>query len=235
MLEENNIYGLSTSGTNADSHMLTNMEWGAITYLTHSKYGRCPNGSCTRVTINNCQSYVTGIGGDSISAGKSSTSCVTAANQYDGVYGKLASTTGNITGVYDMSGGAWEYVMGSMSKVTTGYTFSPSNTGFASNWFTNDTSKYLTTYAKDTVSSGQQSYNRSRLGDATAEALLSATSDGGWYSNYASFPYSSTTWFFRGGSYNNSSNAGLFYFYYHTGSGAHSYYSFRSSLVSIPS
>ena len=230
-----NIYGLSTSRTNADSHMLTNMEWGAITYLTHSKYGRCPNGSCTRVTINNCQSYVTGIGGDSISAGKSSTSCVTAANQYDGVYGKLASTTGNITGVYDMSGGAWEYVMGSMSKVTTGYTFSPSNTGFASNWFTNDTSKYLTTYAKDTVSSGQQSYNRSRLGDATAEALLSATSDGGWYSNYASFPYSSTTWFFRGGSYNNSSNAGLFYFYYHTGSGAHSYYSFRSSLVSIPS
>ena len=230
-----NIYGLSTSRTNADSHMLTNMEWGAITYLTHSKYGRCPNGSCTRVTINNCQSYVTGIGGDSISAGKSSTSCVTAANQYDGVYGKLASTTGNITGVYDMSGGAWEYVMGSMSKVTTGYTFSPSNTGFASNWFTNDTSKYLTTYAKDTVSSGQQSYNRARLGDATAEALLSATSDGGWYSNYASFPYSSTTWFFRGGSYNNSSNAGLFYFYYHTGSGAHSYYSFRSSLVSIPS
>ena len=230
-----NIYGLSTSRTNADSHMLTNMEWGAITYLTHSKYGRCPNGSCTRVTINNCQSYVTGIGGDSISAGKSSTSCVTAANQYDGVYGKLASTTGNITGVYDMSGGAWEYVMGSMSKVTTGYTFSPSNTGFASNWFTNDTSKYLTTYAKDTVSSGQQSYNIARLGDATAEALLSATSDGGWYSNYASFPYSSTTWFFRGGSYNNSSNAGLFYFYYHTGSGAHSYYSFRSSLVSIPS
>ena len=230
-----NIYGLSTSRTNADSHMLTNMEWGAITYLTHSKYGRCPNGSCTRVTINNCQSYVTGIGGDSISAGKSSTSCVTAANQYDGVYGKLASTTGNITGVYDMSGGAWEYVMGSMSKVTTGYTFSPSNTGFASNWFTNDTSKYLTTYAKDTVSSGQQSYNRARLGDATAETLLSATSDGGWYSNYASFPYSSTTWFFRGGSYNNSSNAGLFYFYYHTGSGAHSYYSFRSSLVSISS
>ncbi len=230
-----NIYGLSTSRTNADSHMLTNMEWGAITYLTHSKYGRCPNGSCTRVTINNCQSYVTGIGGDSISAGKSSTSCVTAANQYDGVYGNLASTTGNITGVYDMSGGAWEYVMGSMSKVTTGYTFSPSNTGFASNWFTNDTSKYLTTYAKDTVSSGQQSYNRARLGDATAETLLSATSDGGWYSNYASFPYSSTTWFFRGGSYNNSSNAGLFYFYYHTGSGAHSYYSFRSSLVSISS
>ena len=230
-----NIYGLSISRTNTDSHMLTNMEWGAITYLTHSKYGRCPNGSCTRVTINNCQSYVTGIGGDSISASKSSTSCVTAANQYDGTYGKLASTTGNITGVYDMSGGAWEYVMGSMSKVTTGYTFSPSNTGFASNWFTNDTSKYLTTYAKDTVSSGQQSYNRARLGDATAEALLSATSDGGWYSNYASFPYSSTTWFFRGGSYNNSSNAGLFYFYYHTGSGAHSYYSFRSSLVSIPS
>ena len=30
----------------------------------------------------------------------------------------LASTTGNITGLYDMSGGAWEYVAGYLNEVT---------------------------------------------------------------------------------------------------------------------
>ncbi|MCI7241593.1 MAG: hypothetical protein MR550_03520, partial [Bacilli bacterium] len=105
----NNIYGLSTSRTNTDSHMLKNMEWGAVTYLTNSNYGRCTNGTCTEVTINNCDSQVTGIGGDTVSASSSSTTCTTAANKYNGAKGMLASTTGNITGVYDMSGGAMEH------------------------------------------------------------------------------------------------------------------------------
>ena len=39
------------------------------------------------------------------------------------------STTGNITGVFDMSGGAWEYVMGN-------YNNAESSSGFASSWFT---------------------------------------------------------------------------------------------------
>ena len=80
-----------------------------------------------------------------MSASSSSTTCTTAANQYNGTYGKLASTTGNITGVYDMSGDSWEYVMGNISKVTTGHTFYPASSGFASNWYTTDTAKYLTT------------------------------------------------------------------------------------------
>ncbi len=33
---------------------------------------------------------------------------------YNTETGYLASTTGNITGIYDMSGGSWEYVMGVM-------------------------------------------------------------------------------------------------------------------------
>src|SRR5574344_540555 len=32
-----------------DSHMMKNMEWGAVAYLTQSKYGRCTNGTCTEV------------------------------------------------------------------------------------------------------------------------------------------------------------------------------------------
>ena len=213
MQTSSNIYGLSTSRTNTDSHMLTNFEWGAVAYLTNSKYGRCTDGSCTEVTINNCNTYVTGIGANTVSASSSSTTCTTAANQYNGTYGKLASTTGNATGVYDMSGGSYEYVMGNISKVTTGYTFYPSSSSFASSWYTTDTAKYVTTYAYDSSNKfNQTAYNRGRLGDATAETLLSASSSGGWYSDYAIFPYSSTAWFNRGGYFNDGSYAGVFNF-----------------------
>ena len=213
MQTSSNIYGLSASRTNTDSHMLTNYEWGAVAYLTNSKYGRCTEGSCTEVTINNCSSKVTGIGANTISAGSSSTTCTTAANQYNGTYGKLASTTGNITGVYDMSGGSLEYVMGNISKVTIGYTFYPSSSSFSSSWYTTDTAKYLTTYAYDSSNQANQTaYNRGRLGDATAETLLSASTSGGWYSDFAHFPYSSDAWFGRGGDFSSGSIAGVFYF-----------------------
>ena len=232
MQTSSNIYGLSTSRTNTDSHMLTNFEWGAVAYLTNSKYGRCTNGTCTEVTINNCNTYVTGIGADTVSASESATTCTTAANKYDGTYGKLASTTGNITGVYDMSGGSWEYVMGNISKVTTGYTFYPLNSSFASSWYTTSTAKYLTTYAYDTEYTNQKAYNRGRLGDATAETLLSASSSGGWYSDYAYFLCSSGAWFHRGGNYNQGSKAGVFGFSNISGN-ANDFYSSRAALVSL--
>ena len=47
LTENGNIYGLATS--DADSHLMKNSEWGAVAYLTHSKYGR--NGE--EITINN--------------------------------------------------------------------------------------------------------------------------------------------------------------------------------------
>ena len=230
MQTSSNIYGLNTSRTNTDSHMLTNYEWGAVAYLTNSKYGRCTDESCTEVTINNCNTNVTGIGANTVSEGESSTTCTTAANKYDGTYGKLASTTGNITGVYDMSGGSWEYVMGNISKVTTGYTFYPLNSSFASSWYTTSTAKYLTTYAYDTVYNNQKAYNRARLGDATAEVVLSNGVTGGWYSGYTNFPYPSYAWFTRGGYYYNGSYAGVFYFYYNNG---FSNASSRAALVSL--
>ena len=232
MQTSSNIYGLNTSRTNTDSHMLTNYEWGAVAYLTNSKYGRCDYDGCTEVTINNCSSYITGIGAGSVSDDESSTTCTTAANQYNGTYGKLASTTGNITGVYDMSGGAYEYTMGNISSVTTGYTFYPSSSGFANSWYTTDTAKYVTTYAQDTVYNNQKAYNRGRLGDATAEVVFSTGGSGGWYSDYASLPYAFYAWFYRGAGYAASSKAGVFYSTYRDGFD-HSDSSSRATLVSL--
>ena len=220
MQTSSNIYGLNTSRTNTDSHMITNYEWGAVAYLTNSKYGRCTNGSCTEVTINNCSSFITGIGADGVSlkdSYSSSTTCTTSANQYDGTKGILASTTGNITGVYDMNGGASEHVMGNMSSASGSYTFYPSGgSGFANGWYTTSTAKYITTYAYESSNNNrtnQMAYNRSRLGDATGEVVLSTGGNGGgWYSDDAYFPHSNFSWFMRGDYYAKSSSAGMFAF-----------------------
>ena len=233
MQTSSNIYGLSTSRTNTDSHMLTNYEWGAVAYLTNSKYGRCTDGSCTEVSINGygeTSNYTTMTGCGPISSG--STSYSTTCNAYNTTLGQLASTTGNVTGVYDMSGGAAEYVMGNMSSASGSYTFYPSNSSFASSWYTTDTAKYVTTYAYDTVYNNQTAYNRGRLGDATAETLLTASISGGWYADSAFFPYSSTSWFSRSSIFDRSSAAGLFYFNSYAG-GRGYLSSSRTALVSL--
>ena len=103
------------SKTNIDAHMLKYTEWGAVAYLTQSQYRR--NG--TEVSVNQCSSYITGagrgIGAETDNPIYNSTynsSTITDDQRYDGNIGKLSSTTGNVYGIYDMSGEAYEYVMG---------------------------------------------------------------------------------------------------------------------------
>ena len=231
MQTTNNIYGLSTDKSLADSHMLTNMEWGAVAYLTNSNYGRCSGGTCTEVTINNCSSYVTGIGADTVSASQSSTTCTTDANKYNGTKGVLASTTGNVYGVYDMSGGAYDCVMGNVSSTADTYTFYSSSAGFSSSWYSNySNQKYVNTYANGSTYNDQTAYNRARLGDATGEVVSSSGS--GWYGDVAHFPRPTYPWFYRGGYKGDSSYAGVFYSKNFRGN-AHSYYSTRATLVSL--
>ncbi len=229
MQTTNNIYGLSTDKSLADSHMLTNMEWGAVAYLTNSNYGRCSGGACTEITINNCSTLVTGIGADTVSASDSTTTCTTDANKYNGTKGVLASTTGNVYGVYDMSGGAFESVMGNMSSTADSYTFYSSSSGFASSWYSNySNQKYVNTYANGSTYNNQTAYNRARLGDATGEVVSS--SGYAWYSDNAYFPSSRASWFERGGGYAYISNAGVFYFR-SNGGDAYSSNSARAALL----
>ena len=220
MQKDGNIYGLSTDKSVTDSHILTNMEWGAVAYLTNSNYGRCSGGACTEVTINNCNSYVTGIGGNTVNDDFSTTACTTDANKYNGAKGILASTTGNIYGVYDMSGGSHEFSMGNASSTTNTYTFNSLKTEFASNWYSNySNQKYVITYANGLTNSDQAAYNRARLGDATGEVVSSSGgSAGGWYSTKSVFPYSNWSWLTRGGGLNNiGDRPGVFNFNQTTG------------------
>ncbi len=97
-----NEYGFNGS---EDTHMSKNSEWGAVAYLSQSKYGEATE----EVYFNNCANLITGISGDDVVSLLSSTTCTT--NTYDTTKGQKASTTGTIYGVYDMSGGAVDYVM----------------------------------------------------------------------------------------------------------------------------
>ena len=223
MQKDSNIYGLSTNEDNTDSHLIKNMEWGAVAYLTNSNYGRCSEGTCTRVANNDCVTFITGIGGSTVSSGSSSTTCTSDANKYNGAKGVLASTTGNVYGVYDMSGGSNEYVMGNMSRTTDAYKFYPCSSEFASSWYDNySNQKYVNTYTNGSTSQDQTAYNRARLGDATVEIVSS--------DDYFPFPGSSYSWFQRGG----YSYYGAFVFRFDSGNGQiMNVDSTRATLVSL--
>ena len=185
---------------NLNSHMLKNSEWGAVAYLTESKYGR--NG--TEVTINNSSDYITG---------SAQTSSGTT-NDYKSTEGILASSTGNVTGIYDLSGGAYEYVAafynGSTSSNLTNNGGSFASKGGLS-------TEYATAYTGTTASSAY------KPGDATYE-----TSE--WHDDSASFVHSNYPFFLRGGSCDGGSRAGVFYFGNYEGF-ANRYYSFRVCLA----
>ena len=200
MRNSENDFGFKTTD---ETHMIKNIEWGAIAYFSHSKYGRCTNDTCEQITINNCNSYITGIGADTVSASKSSTTCTTDANKYNGEKGVLASTTGNVYGIYDINGGSWEYVMG--------FSVNSSNQFVASDFDFNTEiqSKYYDSYAYGTewIGSG---YARGKLGDATKE--MGPADRATWYSDIAGFVYESYNRFMRGGYYSINTYAGAFAF-----------------------
>ncbi len=182
-------YGLSSY----DSHMMKNSEWGAVAYLTHSKYGK--NGE---VILNNNSSYTTGCGADNASESSTSTCKNAYGSKGNGTYNQ--STTGNITGIFDMSGGAYEYVMASSAKQDG--SFNTASSGFTSA----PDSKYYDQYDYNT---SNNNHSISKLGDAMKEVYVSSTKH--WYEDYGYMPNSSNPWVVRGGGCSSDSDAGVFY------------------------
>ena len=90
MKNSNNQYGLNT---NTDTHMIKNSEWGAVAYLSHSKYGTCTDGTCKEVNINNSDSYYTGRSGGSPSASR----FTEGTYKYNDIYNKTTTMTGGTT------------------------------------------------------------------------------------------------------------------------------------------
>jgi hypothetical protein len=137
-----------------------------------------------------------------------STSSGTTCNYYNTTIGKLASTTQNIYGVYDMNGGAWEYVMG-VTYDSAGTAPYYSDSGFTAGTIPN--AKYYDLYNYGTTDNDAAAYIRGKLGDATKEVVASSGST--WYGSIASFPVYGGSWFMRGGAFfDNGTDAGVLCF-----------------------
>ena len=176
---------LSINGANeTDTHMIKNIEWGAVAYLKQSKYGL---GVTDIVSSSNSNGVI-------YTGGGSGTSYKTNTGQ---------STTGNITGVYDMSGGADEYVMGNYNK----------QTGSSGLTISSIPIEHIDIYSGTNVS-------YSHLGDAMGETAR-------WYSDCVDNSHRS--WFARGLKTGPGGHAGVFSFGTYTGE-ANNYYGFRVVL-----
>ena len=229
---------------NLDSHMMKNTEWGAVAYLQHSVYG-----SQASVRINNNKAFITGYAA-TVEPTKGYSSSSIDGNRYEstslGIGGSytinylnndanVASTTGNRSGIYDMSGGSWEYVMGYTTGAST-VGGSSGITGLYSNFFTDSTyTKYWNKY----TSTSSKNYSSRILGDATGEMGPfgyemdmdnHSRSKSSWYKDYADNVYSDIPWFIRGGNWSHGISAGIFAFNYHTGAVA-TFLSYRIVLT----
>ena len=217
---------------NLDSHMMKSTEWGSVAYLQHSKYG-----SMTSVRINNNIAYITGYaatvepilgfnGGTSIDGNRIESTSLSQDGTYTINYlnqkSIVASTTNNYTGIYDMSGGAWEYVMGYTTKATTVGGIS-GITSLYPNFFNDSSySKYWDKYTATVTTN----YDNRILGDATGEMGPfgnekdpdgSYRNKSSWYKDYAQFCNSSGVWFGRGSNWRDGTVSGSFAFFARSG------------------
>ncbi len=216
----NTVYNMFVSAYNYDSanksHMMKNTEWGAVDYLANSVYG-----INKEININNNSSFKTGY--SALSSTNQTTYPGTDGvgasfnESYNTSTGYLASTTGNITGIYDMSGGTWEY----MASYVSGQL--GTNSGFNTTNIIAYNSKYFDVYS---ASSTKTSYFNRLLGDATGEMgpfynYLDGDNNSryhnGWYNDYSYFVESTAPWFVRGGGCNDGVLASQFLFDRYTG------------------
>ncbi len=206
--------------TGLDSHMMKNTEWGAAAYLSHSQYG-----IGNEVNINNTEDYYTGYSAapNTDQSSREGTYAVhteaSATQPWNTPTGYLASTTGNINGIYDMSGGAWEYVAAYRKGST-----DENKSGFNEDEIIEQISVgYIDGYAAD---SSTTTYNKRILGDATGELgpfYSYFDKDGGhrihnsWYGDGAEIVGSASPWFARGGGTVDGGLTGQFFFRRNTG------------------
>ena len=242
LTESGNIYGLSSS--TADSHLMKNSEWGAIAYLAQSKYGNNNNEPyINNITLNSGSAKrtetvgrtgvdsiyaVTGVTTGTTNAGPSvktldnlTTTGNTANNgtyTWDQIEGQKSSSTLNMYGVFDLSGGVWERTAG---YVANGYDhLKDYGSNLTDSGKKTTSTKYVTVYPYDktetstdidTKSRANYKVNKYIFGDAIRETSTSGTGSS-WKGDYSYFPALYGPFSVRGGDLWNGSSAGLFCF-----------------------
>ena len=220
-----NIYGFDQS--TYDAHASKNTEWALISYLTQSQYGKYGNslyaGESKQVYINNYNGYKTGCSSGTGTASSVATCTykyddITSQGEGTGYGGGGASTTGNITGIYDINGGAWESVMGVLEK-RTGNT-QEANSGYSGlltdgSEFTSDRvwpdDKYLDIYISSSTETACE--GNPCKGHAMNEVA-------GWYGDASVLVHTICPWSNRSGYPGDGTWTGVFHFGNSGGSGS---------------
>jgi len=213
--------------TDLDSHLMKNTEWGAVVYLTSGR-GRVPYS-------NNSNAFITGSSGSARTSAASSVRYDVALGDnntefaYNTVKGVKGSTTHNIYGVYDMSGGAGEYVAYYL------------NTGNVQTYMTSiatdKNTKYVDLY---TPNASEDGYTESHYGDAIYEtsfgykrtANTEGTHDASWDRNYSFAAYPWIEGLYRGDRGVNEWTSGIGMFAYQGSNGNnYNYVGFRAVIT----
>ena len=214
--------------------MMKNSEWGAIAYLTQSKYGVYDK----EIVINNHNENSGGT--SSTKAEGNNLASVYAVTGYNNTGKKWneylgedesPSTTGNMYGIYDLSGGLWEW--------TTGYINNGSSSliDCGSSYVTGTSNKYSTVYpysdegANDTEKEkNNYKLNTKIYGDAIRETSIDGTGNSSWNEDDSYYARNNNTFFIRGGTFNMGDNSGSLTF--NNANGASVFrYGFRSVLI----
>jgi hypothetical protein len=234
-----NTHNLATT----NSTMLKNDQWGAIAYLSASTYGAGVNNvqinaarsntlqdgnGKTGYGITGCGPSTNGINSqytitDTATTGAVACTYSGTSHSYQTATGQLASSTNNVYGIYDLSGGTWEYVMGNHNATNTTYMA----TMPSANYFDNYPVPPFATRPSWSSSSDEEYYNNDICtwstcgGQALHETKITqsvSSSDQSWGSDYSYFVDSSTPWFERGGYSGTGMNGGVFASHHNFGS-----------------
>lgn len=188
----NTQYQLAKSSTlgeseSINSHMAKNSEWGATAYLGHSQYGT--NGQ--KVEKNTNSNYYTG--------GSDNKETIYTTN-------RTQSTTHNATGVYDMNGGAWEYVAsyvnnGGSDLITYGGITSGDLYGETAEERATSTA-YKMVYEGNGTQETDYEIAKKYKGDCVYEISNSYSSwTNAWFQAYSVYPGALYPFFYRSGGY----------------------------------
>lgn len=195
-----------------NSHLMKNTEWGAVAYLSQST---CGKGS--KIYINNSGSYITGAAGDTAVASQNTN----VNTNYTSQQGMQASSTGNVTGIYDMAGGAWEYTAsylenGYVKEKDTDGAVNTNNRYAVGDVLIKGANKTKFIYAVASTDDATSNYgaNKEKYGDAIYEVSSNSISnwDDSWNAEFSQFPSTETPFMVRGGDYGSSSLAGFYAF-----------------------
>ena len=189
LTEEHNIYGLKSGST--DSHLIKNSEWGAVAYLGQSKYGlNTENIRINNLNTNNGVEYVYAKTGyaSKMSNDAGATDSIADVYKWTEERGIVASCTGTIYGIYDMSGGILER---SAAIVNNGHDYLNIFGKSIMNSLNNGkSSAYVTVYDVSKLGdSGLNNWNVNvKYGDAICEISSGSEEKYSWNMDYSYFP-----------------------------------------------